>query len=111
MKLHLRHIVLTAGLSALLGSITLNAQDRKPPVRGNISGPFSFGSIIEFADEDLHGAKANDTRQQDELIKLDSDRKMRRRRRLQTNQVTVSAARQLSSDQQKALSERIARSH
>ena len=29
MKLHLRNIVLTAGLSALLGSLTLSAQVRK----------------------------------------------------------------------------------
>jgi hypothetical protein len=29
MKLHLTNIVLTAGLSALLGSLTLSAQDRK----------------------------------------------------------------------------------
>ena len=29
MKLHLRNVVLTAGLSALLGTVTLSAQDKK----------------------------------------------------------------------------------
>ncbi len=36
MKRHLAHIMLTAGLAALLGSITLSAQDQDGNCRGSL---------------------------------------------------------------------------